>query len=47
MDQLLLPYEFYGSDVRGIYFFIYASCEPLKHWNLQASTFQEFWVLKK
>ena len=28
-DQLLLPYKFNGSDVRGIYFFIFASCEPL------------------
>ena len=28
MDQLLLSYEFYGSN--GIYLFIFASCEPLK-----------------
>ena len=29
-DQLLLPYKFYGRDMSGIYFFIFASCEPLK-----------------
>ena len=29
-DQLLLPYIFHGSDIWGMYFFIFASCEPLK-----------------
>ena len=24
-----LPYEFHGSDIWGMYFFIFASCEPL------------------
>ena len=28
LDQLLLPYKFYGRDMKVIYFFIYASCEP-------------------
>ena len=28
LDQLLLPYKFHGSDMWGIYFFIFASCEP-------------------
>ena len=27
---VLLPYKFYGRDMLGIYFFILASCEPLK-----------------
>ena len=30
LDQLILPYEFYGRGMLGIYFFIFASCEPLK-----------------
>ena len=30
MDQLLHPYKFYGRDMSGILFFIFASCEPLK-----------------
>ena len=29
LDQLLLPYKFYGRDMYGMYFFIFASCEPL------------------
>ena len=29
IDQLLLPYKFYGSDVKEIYFFIFASCDPV------------------
>ena len=29
LDQLLLPYEFYGRDMWRILFFISASCEPL------------------
>ena len=29
LDQLLLPYNFYGRDVSGIFFSIFASCEPL------------------
>ena len=28
-DQLLLPYKFYGSGMRGILFFNFASCELL------------------
>ena len=28
--QLLHPYKFYGRDMSGILFFIFASCEPLK-----------------
>ena len=27
LDQLLLPYKFYGSDMLGMYFLIFASCE--------------------
>ena len=31
LDQLLLPYKFHGSSMRGIlfFFFNFASCEPL------------------
>ena len=29
LDQQLLPYKFHGSDMCGMYFFIFASCEPL------------------
>ena len=29
LDQLLLPYKFHGRDMWGMYFFIFASCEPL------------------
>ena len=29
LNQLLHPYKFYGSDMSGILFFIFASCEPL------------------
>ena len=29
IDQLLLPCKFYGSGMCRIYFFIFASCEPL------------------
>ena len=32
LDQLLLPYKFYGRDMSGIYFFIFASCELLTEW---------------
>ena len=28
LDQLLHPYKFHGSDMSGILFFIFASCEP-------------------
>ena len=31
MDQLLLPFKFHGMDMLGIYFYIFASCEPLTH----------------
>ena len=31
LDQLLLPYTFHDRDMSGILFFIFASCEPLKH----------------
>ena len=31
LDQLLHPYKFYGRDMSGILFFIFASCEPLKN----------------
>ena len=30
LDQSLLSYKFHGSDMWGIYFFIFASCELLK-----------------
>ena len=30
LDQLLHPYKFYGRDMSGILFSIFASCEPLK-----------------
>ena len=30
LDQLLLPYKFYGIGMWGVLFFIFASCEPLK-----------------
>ena len=30
LDQLLLPYKFYGGDMSGILFFIFTSCEPLR-----------------
>ena len=30
LDQLLHPYKFYGRDMSGILFFIFASCEPLR-----------------
>ena len=30
LDQLLHPYKFYGRDMAGILFFIFASCESLK-----------------
>ena len=29
LDQLLHPYKFYGRDMSGTLFFIFASCEPL------------------
>ena len=29
LDQQLLPYKFHGSGMWGMYFFIFASCEPL------------------
>ena len=29
-DQLLHPYKFYGRDMSGILFFVFASCHPLK-----------------
>ena len=29
LDQLLQPYKFYSKDMLGVYFFIFASCEPL------------------
>ena len=31
LDQLLpvYPYKFQGRDISGIFFFIFASCEPL------------------
>ena len=29
LDQLPHPYKFYGRDMSGILFFIFASCEPL------------------
>ena len=33
LDQLLLPYKFYGGDMLGMFFFIFASCEPLMGHN--------------
>ena len=38
MDQLLLPYKFYGRDMYGICFIIFASCEPLTE-TCKESTF--------
>ena len=29
LDQPILSYKFHGRDMEGIYFFIFASCEPL------------------
>ena len=29
LDQLLVPYKFNGRDMLGMYFIIFASCEPL------------------
>ena len=29
LDQLIHPYKFYGKDMLGILFFIFAGCEPL------------------
>ena len=29
LDQLLHPFKFYGRDMTGILFFIFANCEPL------------------
>ena len=29
LDKLLLPYKFYGRDMKGKYFFIFASCDLL------------------
>ena len=34
LNQPLLPYKFHGGDMTGIYFFIFASCEPLNTINL-------------
>ena len=34
LDQLLLPYPFYGRDMKGIYFFIFANCGPLNLKNV-------------
>ena len=31
MDRLLLPYKLYGRGMKGIYFYIFASCEPLNN----------------
>ena len=31
LDQLLLPYKFYGRDMWEILFFIFASCELLRY----------------
>ena len=38
LDQLFLPYKFHGSDMWGVYFFIFASCEPLNlsTWEISA-----------
>ena len=33
IDQLLLSYKFHGRDIEGIYFLIFASCEPLMFIN--------------
>ena len=36
LDQLLYPYKFYGRDMSGILFFIFASCEPLNIFSIQS-----------
>ena len=33
LDQLVHPYKFYGRDMSGIFFFIFASCELLNSIN--------------
>ena len=30
IDQLLLPYEFYGKDTYETLFLIFGNCEPLR-----------------
>ena len=37
LNQVLLPFKFYGSDMRGMYFFIFISCEPLTDLNIGLS----------
>ena len=31
LDQLFLPYKFYGREMQDMYFFIFASCKPLNY----------------
>ena len=45
LDQLFHPYKFFGRDMSGILFFIFASCEPLSFllsWLKYVSTVTEF-----
>ena len=45
--QLLLPYKFHGSDMLGIYFFIFASCELLKvipAMSMQKCIQRDIWI---
>ena len=37
LDQLLHPYKFYGRDMSGILFFIFASCHPLNNITIYPS----------
>ena len=38
INQLLLPYTFYGKGMKRIYFFLFGSCKPLIDCNITAHT---------
>ena len=39
LDQLLIPYKIHGSSTRGILFFNFACCEPLKRQKIPLNKF--------
>ena len=47
IDQLLLPYEFYGCFMLGIYFLIYASWGPLSKYHLQKHIYLKTFSIKQ
>ena len=47
LDQLLLPYKFYGGSMKGILFFNFASCEPLNEKQVKQVYVKEAKAQKK